>query len=720
MDERSRQSIKKYLQSEDVQERIWQNMQRGRSEATVTIGRAARLFNFTENQLRDWEERGLLKPLRPTGQRQYSPDELDKLAIIKELIAEGGYSPGAIPLDIDRIWCSISSKQQDQPAKSSREEAGHLSIEQRVERTYHEQLFWRYYASHVLRLSLMLICEDTTSTIAGLVLPLEKKASASTPRPENLSEVGESLIGWLGQTRSFYTFLTPAPSFDYSSDYRILSLQVMKEDRSEEDIPMDRTLVLLERRASPLTLTMSAVETIRRLLAPLYENVHILRSCFGQNMQDLVDPATDFNSSVSYSDTILNGLADMVVRLGGQTPYGQDRWRFCCILLPNDIRPPLQQRSLVVSAQSKNAPHRIGVTTISPNDSVLGLSLRAFQSGHIIFRSEISTEDSTIALREVEGLIRSAIAVPVGEYGQPVAVLYIVSDEPNAFSEGDQHKGDQRVLRIIGRMIEELLRTYYVRQQVAEKLTALITSPSVVDTLFGEFSSENEFIRDIEELLTSIQKRIREREKKVEEKDISLIDDDAQSRTEHPSEEFISFIAIDVDNQSKLANKYGDQMMRNLGRKVGLRIQEQLRVLFTEHVDCRLYHVYADRFYLLLKGISLEQAREKAMKIKIILKDPYQLDAFRPSIEEQTPPDSMQVLSISVRLAVTSYPYTKLEDLLQRYSTVTAVASVRATIIRDLDKGLEKGRIEGGDRVMTWNPDPDRQKRRFIRWPPED
>ncbi len=94
--------IRQYLESKDVQELIRQNIQRGRSEIAVTIGRAVRLFNFTENQLRDWEDRGLIKPQRSkdvTGQRQYSLTELDKLAIIRVLI-DAKFAPGDIPEDL--------------------------------------------------------------------------------------------------------------------------------------------------------------------------------------------------------------------------------------------------------------------------------------------------------------------------------------------------------------------------------------------------------------------------------------------------------------------------------------------------------------------------------------------------------------------------------------------------------------------------------------------
>src|SRR5579863_10476766 len=97
-DQRKRpQTIEEYLEQRDVQERIQQKIIDARSAATVTIGRAAGLFEFTENQLRDWElKRGWLKPLRPEGasqaeqdgkkHRQYGPAELDRLAVIRVLL----------------------------------------------------------------------------------------------------------------------------------------------------------------------------------------------------------------------------------------------------------------------------------------------------------------------------------------------------------------------------------------------------------------------------------------------------------------------------------------------------------------------------------------------------------------------------------------------------------------------------------------------------------
>src|SRR5438270_12373226 len=107
------QEIKEYLQHKDVQERITRSIEEARSKATVTISRAASLFGFSESQLREWEKRGLLSTERQAvspearGHRQYSPAELEKLAIIRELTNKG-YLPGDIPTDVDEIWHSVS------------------------------------------------------------------------------------------------------------------------------------------------------------------------------------------------------------------------------------------------------------------------------------------------------------------------------------------------------------------------------------------------------------------------------------------------------------------------------------------------------------------------------------------------------------------------------------------------------------------------------------
>ena len=97
-----------------------------RSKATVTISKAAGLFEFSESQLREWEKRGLLKSERTAlpedsrtsrGHRQFSPDELDKLALIKELMGQG-YSISDIPQNVDDIWEQVTVGKNGQTSNS--------------------------------------------------------------------------------------------------------------------------------------------------------------------------------------------------------------------------------------------------------------------------------------------------------------------------------------------------------------------------------------------------------------------------------------------------------------------------------------------------------------------------------------------------------------------------------------------------------------------------
>ena len=188
MHEPNIEQIRKHLQDKEVQERVARSMVDARSKATVTISRAAGLFGFSESQLREWEKRGLLKTERTAlpedskaakGHRQFSPDELDKLALIKELLDQD-YSISEIPQNVDEIWEQVREKQEGQISLIRHDfkhvhEVKHIPIDARVGRT-NEEVFWRYFVSQVLRLSLILLCEDIPDTIAGIIVPLERRS----------------------------------------------------------------------------------------------------------------------------------------------------------------------------------------------------------------------------------------------------------------------------------------------------------------------------------------------------------------------------------------------------------------------------------------------------------------------------------------------------------------------------------------------------------------
>ena len=466
---------------------------------------------------------------------------------------------------------------------------------------------------------------------------------------------------------------------------------------AEEDLPTENTLLAIPRLDLPtgeVALSIPVVETVRRLLAPLYTEVPDWNFYLGRGMRDIVDPFLDVTTNPTTQDTILTNLANLVVSLGEAE---QHRWKFCCILTSIHNYLPFQQRSLAIRAKSHYAPsiYKIGTTAVSPTASVISISLRAYQGGHIIYHHRVTPEDQTIAYRELEEP-GSAIAIPIGgEDDLPMGVLYVAAAGPDGFNDRDQH-----VLRIIARMIQELLASYRVRQQASQKFLSLLRNPGIVDPTFDVFASETDFINDVESLLRDIQG--------MENLEPFAKDDERQYTTK----DAVSFFAIDIDGQTSLTDKYGDRVARNLSRAVGQRIQRQLTALFTNLTDCKLYHVYADRYYLLLNKISLEEARTKAGLLKQALDDSYPVDAVRFSPEQPTPAENLlESPKVTVRVGVGSYTYTKLQNILERYSTLSSLSSTTNVILVFLDEVLKAGQDLGGNNIVSWDYREWRQKR---------
>ena len=700
MNGHSKPSIEEYLLQEKVQKAIKKNMRRVRSEATVTIGSAAQLFDFTENQLRDWEKNDLLTPFRSiTGQkqytqRQYSYEELSKLAIIRELI-NARYTPGDIPSNIYDVWKKITS--QSRPLDETIEVLDHNHIDGRVS-LVEKQMFWRVFISRILRLVLILSTENISEGTLGIILPLQNTSLLNGElKPEELPKVSRSLIGWLAQNGAFTTFIDISPSFEYPSDFRIRCLE-----QEHEHVLTNPTLIVTPRKAQAFELTPEAIETTRRLLTLLYKHKHEWQSAFGQGMRDLIDPFMNFYSGITAPDVILTGLANKVVELGGKTADDSPCWRFCCILLPQDLILPVSQRSLTVYAQSDDGPHKIGTTTFYPSNPSVCLSLRAFQGGHVLYRFKVANEDPSLVCQELEGLdAGSVIAMPIeGEDGIPAAVIYVVSTSEQGFS-----KADMRLLRMMAKIVEELVRSYDARRNLSKKLTDLIQQPDVTDMTFRNFSSENEFIHDVTTILSSIEKEATEKGQRAQQEGKSL-ETFYQEHPEEKSEKQISFLAVDIDNHSIHATKYGDRAMLNLSREVGLKIQGQFRAIVRKDEGGKIYHIYADRYYILMDGIDRDQAFVDAMRLRSVLRGSYLIDARSDSAEQPTLPSGRLLLEkVTVRVAMTSYKYAKLEEIVRRYPRETAVAEIGAKIGSTLDDVLHLGMDRGGDVVIAWEPD---------------
>src|SRR5258708_34313363 len=217
-------------------------------------------------------------------------------------------------------------------------------------------------------------------------------------------------------------------------------------------------MLIVQRKAWVAHLSDAVLGPIERLLGLVYKYVEQWRSCFDYGMRDWTYQVTDFRSGPAVTDAMLNGLTEMVVALGGKTPDGGDRWHFCNLFLPQDTSLPLQQRILEVRAHSTHAP--VEVSTMRLYVARPGLTFRAYQTGHGIYRPRVMPSD--LAYRELEESTHSAIALPIaGEDGLAVASAYIASDEIEAFS-----KEDQRTLKMINGLIEDLVATYKKRREV--------------------------------------------------------------------------------------------------------------------------------------------------------------------------------------------------------------------------------------------------------------
>lgn len=685
MDDKRLQEVKQHLQDTDAQNRIRKNIERARSETTVTIGRAAELFRFTENQLRDWEARGLLFPNKSSGgQRLYPLAELDRLAIIRELLDTKKFSPGDIPENIDVIWHSISPVRNGASFPTQEDKAGQLPIDQRVDRSEYE-VFWRYFVSQVVRLSLLLICEEVPDAIAGLILPLQPFVGEKIENTTQLPDAGLSLVGWLSLSRAFYSFLDERPSFMYPTDFRILLLDELGQ--AKPDTFPYHPLVVIQRRAKTPFITPELNETIYRLLQLIYDSVDHWRSCFDVGWRDWVYQVTDFSHIPDSTDPVLDGIMNRVIELGGKYADGSNRWHFSNLYLPLDSSLPVQQQRLLVRAHSKDAPKRASSSVISIAEP--GLTFRAYQSGHVIYRPTISPRDYILAYYDAEKETRSAVAIPVGgQNGMAVASLYVASQQENAFSEADL-----RALRLITRMIEELLPTYSSRQPSTHRLSTMLNDPKIVDRAFREFLSEEDFLDDLEKLLTAILHR----DDIVPEKRPDGL---------RISSDIVSFIEVDIDNQAALAMKYGNQVARNLSKEVGLRIRGYLRLL--SNPDYRkLYHVNADRYYMMFEGMSLGEARSFAETLRKHLSGSsgvYRIDARRVEVGRPLPLEYLlELIDVTVRLGVQNYYYSKLKYDMVESSLAYPVAEKRFAIMAGSEESLKRGQAAGGNCIISWD-----------------
>ncbi len=675
--------IRDALQQSEARQRLQDAYQRFQERLTTGIGQAAEMVGISDTQVRYWGKQGALAPARTRirkeasdhpGQRRYGLKDLMRLAVVKELL-EASFSLEEIvtflEADPDFIQTELTSLRP--------EPAPHPHVRQRINQA-NQISFWRFLLPRALYLALCLLHEAPLREDTGLCLPIEPDGSFPAGRPkiektEDLSLLGKSLLAWHVRGHSFTTFLDEAPRLNYPQRYRLQCLDALSEPKTGAyAVPHQDVLTLLGQSKPP------ARQAAQRLLAFVQRQAGEWIPFVQDSMAPLVYYAPEFRSPV-LGDSLLRQLAEVVVALGGvksgaRKGTQEPRWQFCTVLLPRESLAPLLHRSLVVQAQSARSPYHIGETTLSPSPPI-AISLRAFQSGQMLYYPHISEREPHVFGLAQEVSTRSAIAVPIeSEYGESLGVMYVASAWEEAFSR----ESDQLLLRMIARLMGELLLTYQARHMLVDRLAQVIERPKVVDPFFKGFATESDFIEKVEQLLAQIQ------------------DGQTEGAAQH-----LSLIAINIDQLTTKSYQYGEHAARNLVRAVGRRLQHaMLRLLQGKpQQETYLYRICGDHFLLLLKDVEWEDVWNYARRWHKDLKEhKYAIDAARVADEQSIPVNLQVPLDVSTSMAVVGYEVHTLKAMLESLKP----SEVRANLTLTLDTGINLAREAGRDAIARLEP----------------
>ena len=680
----SQQNAPKMLEQvrlSSTQRRLQEQLQTAADLFVLSIGQAAELLNVTIVQLRYWEQQGFISSVRTSdaenpgtrGQRRYTLATFKRLLVMKELL-DTGYSL----TDIAALQQASGSPLEELLDVSNQAGQGETaSIRERVEQAEHAWL-WRIFLPCILSLSANLIFETTLDRGAGLFIPVSAEPKRPINKPEDLVNLGETLVGWKGQDHPFCTFLYKQGALpDYPGQYEVISLDSLIPNGVVTNIHLlvaSQLAPLVKKKANP-----SALKTAQRWLQIVQRHAPHWSGAIHQGGDYTVYHAPNLNNPSPLGDLLFNRLAEMVVELGGTRtkPESQEqepRWRFSCILLP-DTRLSPYHPPLVIQGQSQHSPYQINDRVGA--DQMNSLSQRAFQSGQIVYWRTLAEQEAFVVLkrgetevlmkRDMEGTNGSAIALPIaGADDRSVAVLYVLSLEESDFSSDDW-----QLLLVMGRIIQELALTYQARHLAVEKLSQVADASNSLD----EFYRSNGFVLE-HELYRAIEKEL------------------AESGTRRP----LALIAIDIDRYNAVAEQFGHWAERNLVEAVAQHILSRLRLTSKTPIDCTRSRINADRFFIVLPGMTLEDAKTLGRALHADLSGDYQVNAVSAGQLGKAVP----LGKITVRLAVAGYTSEKLRDLLNRESQ-PKVENLRARTMKDLAIGLEQGKEQGGDRVLAWN-----------------
>jgi DNA-binding transcriptional MerR regulator/GGDEF domain-containing protein len=735
--------IHEHLRNTTTRKRLSERFTSARDQLTTTIGEAAKLANISPEKARYAEMIGILSPGRSreskgdenkgSPHRRYSLGELNRLIVMGDLI-EHGFSMTDIAHFLSRERSSTdimldSIQAPDLAARLRKAESAYLQ---------------RMLIPRLLYFAQCLLLGDVVDCSIALILPVAEDASQARPRfsvthADDLPLAGPSLVGWHSRSHPYCVLYMREPRMDDATRYELRSVDELCQEAGVADAQGHPTgaYLLIEPEFARLLYAATTVRAradaeaqsadaerdklpnpravayrlLRYLQAPPDETVgagdedeYVAGHRYASFGEGMVYSSPEFMSDMT-GDRLLTQITELVIRLGNAesatTSSRRGRWIFSAILTPDNLYLPPGQQSLVVTAQSKMSPHTVGVTRFTPGKNE-GLSTLAALSGHMLLRRAIESTDAAVADAGFEDEPGPALALPVlGSYGRALAVLYIRSKyDKNTSTHQTFADDDQMLLRVI---VSGYRGNYLARDVLAE----MIKQPRSVDRFFQEFKSANAFWVDLETALRGASSA------KETRKSTSTSTSTSASRATHP----ITLIAIDIDGHSNIFNEYGNNTARNLLRAVGRRIASQplltggalMSTGASERVRKNLYHLYGDRFCLLLENFSREDAELYAANLREMLSGDYTLEISRATGSQAAPVTKFKIHEVSVRLALISYDSESLRRLL---GPVVAggrpiaglvdepVQYVISLIMNALDAGLNQGKQVGLGAIM--------------------
>jgi len=708
---------------------------------TTTIHEASELTHLTESQLRYVEKQHMLAPNRArldessdtprTGQRRYAAEDLLRARLIAYLIKHGFNLS-----EIDDFMKHESSAIQGILESTS------LRLRPVLDGA-DEVPFKRFFIPRVLYYALTLVFERDAIDDAGIVFPIRATpAELNAYRPgqvynvDDLGRLGHVFVAWRARGRPLATFVTVGNPFD-DQKLQIRSfddvVSASAASVSHGSAPLhaylvygaeaQRELVEAERLLRTRQESGRLSDPSRRMANPRVVAGRLMRyvqwlnctpSAVANRAESSMSDVLFFNSpemvNRTLGDALLNRLANAIVDLGGDMqavesdahatlqrylePCGERRWRFSCILMPNEPADAFKRQELVVRAQSDKAPHRIGVTTTSPQANA-GLTFRAYSSGRIVYRQSVIPLDPAVSYVAEEAPIRSALAAPAVygnglEHSQPPAIVYVTSREEGQFEEDDF-----LLLRVIGRLVGEIVQTYNSRSHSHSALTDTLTDPETVDGYFSDFLSERSFMTDLERIFRrTFQPGAQPgaaRQRATEQQEL------LERFYQHLRS--ISLFGVDIDDFSSIQRMHGDKVARRLTREIGKRLGQRLNASLVNGVPtARLYRIWSDRFYLLVRDENEQQSIERAEQIRKDIARDYRVQLELDAASDQRPP-----IPVHVRLVGATFGLGDLKGLWD--SSEENVTLCAAQLSRILEDGLKRAseELNPDDRSVWWD-----------------